>query len=130
LAQVKKADNRTYYSAIAIGLLVTVNLILAIIIIVLLGNKPDVIVPPGIAQSDVTVPPLPGISQSGDRPKILLAQNIDYPPFAFLSVPPEGEYELSGIAVDIARGLPSVCDIEIVAVQTDWANCWDDGKIG
>lgn len=23
-----------------------------------------------------------------------------------------------------------VCDFEVVVVQTDWANCWDAGKIG
>jgi hypothetical protein len=80
---------------ITICLIVTINFILGIIILILLAQKPY-----------IGAPPLPGISQSGERPKIILAQDIDYPPFAYLGVPPDSDYTLAGLAVDIARGLP------------------------
>lgn len=75
-------------------------------------------------------PPLPGIMPGLTKPKVILAQYIDYPPYAYMSEPPEGDYELAGFGVDVAKGLESVCDIDVNFVQTDWADCWDAGKIG
>ena len=63
-------------------------------------------------------PPLPGVAQNGDKPKIILAQDISYPPFAFLGVPPEGDYELAGVVVDVVKGMNEICDLDIVTVQT------------
>ena len=70
------------------------------------------------------------MAQNGKKPKIILAQDISYPPFAFLGVPPEGDYELAGVVVDVVKGMNEICDLEIVTVQTQWANCWNAGTIG
>ena len=37
-----------------------------------------------------------------DRPKIFLAQDIDYPPYAKLDIPPDGDLTLGGFAIDFA----------------------------
>jgi hypothetical protein len=76
-----------------------------------------------------TAPPLPGIYQ-GDKPKLILAQDINYPPYAYLQVPPEGDYTVGGFGNDIAKGLESVCDIEVVTVESRWSDCWSEGAIG
>ena len=76
---------------------------------------------------DKEVPPIPGVAQNGIKKKIILAQDIDYPPFSMLASPQEtGEdYELSGMAIDVINGMNAMCGgLEIVPVQTDWDNCW------
>ena len=70
-------------------------------------------------------PPLPGLMPGRDRPRIVLGQDITFPPYAFLSSPKDGaEAELSGFAHDCAMGLQEVCDIEVTMVQTTWDQCW------
>ena len=74
-------------------------------------------------------PPIPGVMPGVDRPKIILAQDIDYPPFAELG-PANEDFPVSGFGVGFAMGLEEVCDIDMVVVQTDWANCWTGETIG
>lgn len=62
------------------------------------------------------IPPLPGVVQNGAKPKIILAQDINYPPFAFLGAPTDDNFDLAGIVIDVVEGLNEVCDIEIVTV--------------
>ena len=63
--------------------------------------------------------------------KLVLAQDVDWPPYAYYSVPPEGDYTLAGFGRDVARGLSSVCpDLEVTTVQTKWSDCWSQGHIG
>ena len=73
---------------------------------------------PRRVRNNLDAPPLPGVAQHGRKEKIILAQDISYPPYAFLGVPPEGDYELAGIVVDIVKGMNEICDLEIVTVQT------------
>jgi hypothetical protein len=68
---------------------------------------------------------MPGVS----RPKLILAQDIDYPPYAFLGGPDQ-DFDVAGIGHDIAHGLKEVCDIDVVTVQTDWSKCWEGRRIG
>jgi hypothetical protein len=75
------------------------------------------------------VPPLPGIAPGVDRPKVILAQDVNYPPYAQLG-PVSEDSPLSGFGADFARGLPEVCDIDIALVQTQWLRCWDTDHIG
>merc|ERR1719324_1143571 len=75
-------------------------------------------------------PPLPGIIPGSSRPKIILAQDVDWPPYAYVATPPEGDYEVAGFGHDVAKGLESVCDIEVVTRQAAWSECWGDNKIG
>merc|ERR1719473_2197283 len=75
-------------------------------------------------------PPLPGVLPGTARPKIILAQDVDWPPYAYVATPPEGDYEVAGFGHDVAKGLESVCDIDVVTRQTSWSECWGDNKIG
>jgi hypothetical protein len=74
-------------------------------------------------------PLLPGIMPDPDRPKIILAQDIDYPPYAYLGDATE-KYDVDGFGHDVAKGLMEVCDIDVTVVETDWSNCWSSGEIG
>ena len=71
-------------------------------------------------------PPLPGISNSGTSPKVILAQALDYPPYTSLG----DDLSISGFAPDFARGLKEVCDIDITLVESEWNQCWGSNKIG
>lgn len=75
-------------------------------------------------------PLLPGVTPGIQKPKLILAQDIDWPPYAYLGDPPEADYEVAGIGHDIAMGLSSVCDIDVTVVQTGWSDCWTAGHIG
>jgi len=75
-------------------------------------------------------PILPGVMPGASKPNIILAADIDWPPYAYLGVPPESDYDTAGIGHDIAKGLTSVCDIDVTVVQTGWGDCWSSGVIG
>lgn len=49
-------------------------------------------------------PSLPGILPGMDRPKIILAQDIDYPPYAQLGAA-EDDFPISGFGAEFATGL-------------------------
>merc|ERR1719343_778091 len=74
-------------------------------------------------------PPIPGIMPGRERPKLILAQDITYPPFAFLGGS-DTDFALSGFGHDFAHGMKEVCDIDVFIVQTSFDNCWDGKKIG
>lgn len=75
-------------------------------------------------------PPIPGVMPGATRPKIVLAQDVDWPPYAYVAVPPEGDYDVAGFGHDVAKGLESVCDIDVVTRQTAWTDCWANDAIG
>eukprot|EP00657_Telonema_sp_P-1_P010074 TRINITY_DN436_c0_g1_i8.p1 TRINITY_DN436_c0_g1~~TRINITY_DN436_c0_g1_i8.p1 ORF type:complete len:423 (-),score=82.75 TRINITY_DN436_c0_g1_i8:81-1349(-) len=89
---------------------------------------------PDITENDsvgsVLQPPLPGILQGSLRPRLILAQGIDFPPYAYLATPPGGDHTVSGFGVDFAKGMGKECGIDITLVQTDWDQCWDGNQIG
>lgn len=70
-------------------------------------------------------PPIPGLMPGITKPRISLAVDVDYPPYAMMTVPPNGDYEIGGFGADVAKGLEEVCDIEISVRQTLWSECWD-----
>ena len=60
--------------------------------------------------------------------KIILAQDIDYPPYAYQNV---ANGTLMGIAHDIAVGMSAMCDdLEIEVVETRWSDCWTPEGLG
>jgi hypothetical protein len=54
-------------------------------------------------------PSLPGVLPGKSRPKIILAQDIDYPPYAYLGSATE-DFDVAGFGHDVALGLMEVCD--------------------
>ena len=83
-----------------------------------------------VIKSELHEPPIMGVMPGNTRPKIILAQDVDWPPYAYVAVPPEADYDVAGFGHDIAKGLSSVCDIDVETRQTDWAKCWGSNKIG
>ena len=76
--------------------------------------------------------PIPGFMPGKDKPRLLMAQDIDYPPYAQTIAPPEGSYELGGFAIDFAKGIQAMApdEIEFEFQETRWANCFTEGLIG
>merc|ERR1712187_125661 len=74
-------------------------------------------------------PPIPGMMPGRERPKLILAQDINYPPYAYLG-DADTDFDVTGIGHDFAHGLKEVCDIDVVTVQTHWSDCWDGEQIG
>mmetsp|Transcript_7069 Transcript_7069/g.11524 ORF Transcript_7069/g.11524 Transcript_7069/m.11524 type:complete len:421 (+) Transcript_7069:58-1320(+) len=75
-------------------------------------------------------PPIPGVMPGMEKPKIILGQDIDWPGYAFMGSPPESDFETEGIGKDIAKGLESVCDIEVHVTEVRWSDCWGNAVIG
>jgi len=75
-------------------------------------------------------PILPGIQSGTSKAKLVFAQDIDWPPYAYLGVPPESDYDVAGFGHDVAFGMGEYCDIDVTIVQTSWAECWNAGAIG
>ncbi len=71
-------------------------------------------------------PPLPGVYISKKLPKVILAQDVDYPPYTGIAT----DLSLTGFGPDFARGLEQVCKIDVEVVQTSWSECWGSNKIG
>jgi hypothetical protein len=74
-------------------------------------------------------PPLPAVMPSTERPHIIFAQGIGYPPFADVQTADEGG-QLTGFGHDVAMGLMEVCDMDIEVTETQWVNCWGNDVIG
>lgn len=75
-------------------------------------------------------PPLSGVIPGRERPKLLLAQDVDWPPYAFIGMPPDSEFTVAGFGNDFAKGMAPGCGVDVVTMQTDWSKCWDNGKLG
>jgi hypothetical protein len=83
----------------------------------------------GCIGASIKQPPIPGILPGKDRPKLILAQDVDFPPLAMLG-PEEEDFPMSGFTVDFAKGMEAVCDIDVKITQTQWVKCWDSDRIG
>ena len=92
-------------------------------------NSKQTKTPKGTSRGQIKVPkspPLPGVSNDGYRPKVILAQALDYPPYTSLGT----DLGISGFGPDFARGLEDVCEVDVTLVETAWSECWGDKKIG
>jgi len=70
--------------------------------------------------------PLPGVMPGRDKTKIVLATDVDWPPYAFFEKGVSGTSGgLAGFGKDVGEGVAAVCGLDITFVQTNWANCWD-----
>jgi len=60
------------------------------------------------------------------KTNIVLATDVDWPPYAFYQVGEAGVGGgLAGFGKDVGEGVGEVCGLDITFVQTNWANCWD-----
>lgn len=75
-------------------------------------------------------PSLPAMMHKTDRPRLIFAQDINYPPYAILTQPPEGLYKLGGFGKEVAEGVAKVCNWDLTLVETAWNKCWDNGYAG
>lgn len=79
----------------------------------------------------VPVAPLSGVWPNVDgKLKLIMAQDVDWPPYAYMGVPPESDFDVAGIGHDIVLGMGALCNWDVTVVQTDWAGCWNQGAIG
>lgn len=65
-----------------------------------------------------------------DRPRLIFAQDINYPPYAVLNVPPTGLYTLGGFGKEVAEGTAKMCNWDLTIVESNWDKCWDGGYVG
>ena len=79
--------------------------------------------------TDPEEPPIPGAMPGSSKPTIILAMDIDYPPYASVAAPTDG-LVLGGFGADVARGINDNGEIEILLTEARWSNCWVDGAIG
>lgn len=75
-------------------------------------------------------PILPGIRSGSNKAKLVFAQDIDWPPYAYLGVPPESDFDVAGFGHDVAFGMGDYCGLDVTVVQTGWSECWNAGAIG
>jgi len=67
-------------------------------------------------------PDLPGFYNEQKKAKVILAQGTNYPPYASLG----DNLQISGFGPDFAKGLKTVCKIDVILVETDWlTGCWN-----
>jgi hypothetical protein len=120
----KAASSKNLFTLVIIIIVLLVIIIPLLIATLVMAVK-------GPAWLKQETPPLPGVMPSIEGKRhLILAQDIDYPPYAYLGSPPESNYEVAGIGHDFAMGMAPLCDFDITVVQTKWSNCWDSGKIG
>ena len=77
-------------------------------------------------------PPVAGMRPGKDKPRVYLAQDINYPPYAQLDSPPDGDLTLGGFGIELAKGIEAMApdEIEFVFAETRWDNCWGSSEIG
>ena len=77
-------------------------------------------------------PPVAGMRPGKDKPRVYLAQDINYPPYAQLDSPPEGDLTLGGFGIELAKGIEAMApdEIEFIFAETRWDNCWGSSEIG
>mmetsp|Transcript_6086 Transcript_6086/g.11639 ORF Transcript_6086/g.11639 Transcript_6086/m.11639 type:complete len:402 (-) Transcript_6086:246-1451(-) len=80
----------------------------------------------GILQ-DQFEPILPGIMPGKTRPKLVLAAEPTWAPYAYIN--PQ-QYTMEGIAVDFAKGMSELCDLDVEITETKWTECWTDQVVG
>ena len=61
-------------------------------------------------------PSLPGMMPGFKHPRLIMAQDINWPPYAYLATPPEADYELAGFVKDILEGMSKECGFEVTVV--------------
>mmetsp|Transcript_72028 Transcript_72028/g.154183 ORF Transcript_72028/g.154183 Transcript_72028/m.154183 type:complete len:383 (+) Transcript_72028:88-1236(+) len=121
----------TALMAALVSAILFVLLVVVIIFEILTYNHIDDITPscPVQTQTPTYPPELPGVLP-GDKPKLLVGMDVDWPPYAFVDDFPLGNGTLDGIGHDILYAMGAMCNIDVHVMQTSWGNCWGSSKIG
>jgi len=72
------------------------------------------------------------------RPHVIMAMDIDYPPYAYTRDthpgPPFNDThaldEVVGVGADMIKALGEHCGFDVTITQAHWSDCWDAGEIG
>jgi len=75
-------------------------------------------------------PAVAGVMPGLTKPRIILAQDTDWPPYAYMALPPEGDLVLAGLGHDVAMGVAKMCNLDITMTEAKWSECWSSGRIG
>ena len=72
------------------------------------------------------------------RPHVIMAMDIDYPPYAYTREthpgPPFNDThaldEVVGVGADMIKALGEHCGFDVTITQAHWSDCWGAGEIG
>ena len=70
------------------------------------------IVPSNTTFKNTLQPNLPGIIGGVDRPRLIIGQDINFPPFATL----DDQYNLGGFGYEMAMGVAKTCDWDLTVI--------------
>ena len=81
------------------------------------------------------VGPISSVKPSNkSRPHLIMAMDIDYPPYAYTRQPPYKNKhaldEVVGVGADMITALGEHCGFDVTITQAHWSDCWDAGEIG
>ena len=88
------------------------------------------------------VGPISSVKPNTDgRPRLIMAVDINYPPYAYTRTPPypdefngtRANYpldEVVGVGVDMIKALGKHCGFDVTITQAKWSECWDTFHIG
>ena len=82
-----------------------------------------------------TVGPISSVKPSNkSRPHVIMAMDIDYPPYAYTRKPPyenrQALDEVVGVGADMIKALGEHCDFDVTITQAHWNDCWGAAEIG
>ena len=86
-----------------------------------------------------TVGPISSVRPSNkSRPHVIMAMDIDYPPYAYTREthpgPPFSDThaldEVVGVGADMIKALGEHCGFDVTITQAHWSDCWAAGEIG
>jgi hypothetical protein len=73
-------------------------------------------------------------SLTAGRPKLIMAVDIDYPPYAYVRTAPFTNRtdldEVIGVGVDMITAMADMCGFDVTVMEAHWSDCWGNGEIG
>jgi len=77
---------------------------------------------------------MPGVMPGINHPKLIMAMDVDYPPYTYLKQAPYDERtdldEVQGVGADMINGMAKHCGFEVLIMQAHWSDCWGNNEIG
>lgn len=77
---------------------------------------------------------MPAVMPGLARPKLIMAVDVDYPPYAYIQDAPYGSSsdldDVQGVGVEIIKGMANHCNFDVSVMRAHWSDCWTNGEIG